>query len=136
MFNLVKNTLSISFVCLALPLAGCVTDTMFADDSPAPYGGSKMHPIKVENGRATVDNCGEWPNNLADTETNRMHANHGCAVQANIAAMAAYPGDLIGKKRKLPRPLGDIQYQAIKKITTPADGGAAGNAAADPARSP
>jgi type IV pilus biogenesis protein CpaD/CtpE len=136
MYRQVKNTLSISLLCLALPLAGCATDTMFADDTPVPYGGSKMHPIKVQNGRASVENCGEWPNNIADTESNQMNANHGCAVQSNIAAMAAYPSDLIGKRRKLPKPLGDIHYQAIRKITTPADGGAAGNAAADPARSP
>jgi hypothetical protein len=136
MINPGKYFLSACLLCLALPLAGCVTDTMFADDAPKPYGGSKMHAIKVENGRASVENCGEWPSNLADTESNMMHANHGCAVQSNIAAMAAYPSDLIGKRRKLPKPLGDVQYSAIKKITTPADGGAAGNAAADPAKSP
>ena len=122
MFKFSKNSISISLLCLALPLAGCVTDTMFADDSPAPYGGSKTHPIKVENGRASVENCGEWPSNLADTESNQQHANHGCAVQSNIAAMAAYPSDLIGKKRKLPKPLGDVQHNAVKKITGSFDG--------------
>jgi type IV pilus biogenesis protein CpaD/CtpE len=122
MFEQVKNTLSILLVCLSLPLAGCATDTMFADDAPKPYGGSKMHPIKVQNGRAYVENCGEWPNNLADTESNQMQVNHGCAVQSNIAAMAAYPSDLIGKKRKLPKPLGDINHDAVKRIIGSFDG--------------
>lgn len=134
MFKLAKNSLSVALICLAMPLAGCVSDNMFADDAPQPYGGSKMHPIKVENGRATVDNCGEWPDNLADSASNQLHANHGCAVQSNIAAMAAYPSDLIGKKRKLPKPLGDIQYVAIKKITVPADSSSA--AAATPSSTP
>jgi hypothetical protein len=134
MFKLSKNSLSVSLLCLAMPLAGCVSDTMFADDAPQPYGGSKMHPIKVENGRATVDNCGEWPDNLADSASNQMHANHGCAVQSNIAAMAAYPSDLIGKKRKLPKPLGDIQYIAIRKITAPAE--SSGGASATPSSTP
>jgi Pilus biogenesis CpaD protein (pilus_cpaD) len=123
MINPRKNFLSVCLLCLAMPLAGCVTDTMFADDAPKPYGGTKMHPIKVENGRASVENCGQWPSNIADTEANEMHANHGCAVQSNIAAMAAYPSDLIGKRRKLPKPLGDIQYTAIKKITSDGSGG-------------
>lgn len=136
MINPGKYFLSACLLCLALPLAGCVTDTMFADDAPNPYGGSKMHPIKVENGRASVENCGEWPSNLADTESNMMQANHGCAVQSNIAAMAAYPSDLIGKKRKLPKPLGDIQYVAIKKITTPADSSGSSSASPSPAPTP
>lgn len=133
MINLRKKSLSVFLLCFSMPLAGCISDTdsMFADDATKPYGGSKMHPIKVENGRASVENCGEWPSNIADTEANEMHANHGCAVQSNIAAMTAYPSDLIGKKRKLPKPLGDVQYNAIKKITSPA-GGSGGSSTPSP----
>jgi hypothetical protein len=134
MINPGKMFLSVCLLSFAMPLAGCVTDNMFADESSRPYGGSKMHPIKVENGRASVENCGEWPSNVADTETNEMHANHGCAVQSNIAAMAAYPSDLAGKRRKLPKPLGDIQYQAIKKIT--GSSGGSGGGSSTPAPTP
>jgi Pilus biogenesis CpaD protein (pilus_cpaD) len=130
MIKLRKKFLSVFLLSIAIPLAGCVSDSMFADEPSRPYGGSKMHPIKVENGRASVENCGEWSSNVADTESNEMHANHGCAVQSNIAAMAAYPSDLTGKKRKLPKPLGDVQYNAIKKITS--DGSGGGSSAPSP----
>lgn len=102
---------------VASALAGCVTNSMYTTDI-TPYGGSRMHPIKVVGGKAYVENCGQWPDNLADTSSNEMNGNHGCAVQANIAAMVAYPSDLLGK-RKLPPPLGDIQATAIKRITQP-----------------
>jgi type IV pilus biogenesis protein CpaD/CtpE len=129
MFKSNSNPLAVLLLLAAMPLAGCAADNFFADESISPYGGSKQHPIKVANGKATVDDCGQWPKNVGDTETNELHANHGCAVQSNIAAMAAYPDDLIGNKRRLPRPLGDIQYTAIKKIT----GGSEDAAAAAPA---
>jgi type IV pilus biogenesis protein CpaD/CtpE len=115
MFNHSKNTLAIALLSLAL--AGCVTDEMYTTDI-SPYGGSKMHPIKVSGGKAYVEGCGQWPHNIADTESNEMHDNHGCAVQSNIAAMAAYPSDLVGKKRKLPKPLGDVGYTAISRMYT------------------
>jgi type IV pilus biogenesis protein CpaD/CtpE len=114
MFKHSGNSLAIAMLCLALPLAGCVTDEMYTSDITA-YGGSKMHPIKVSGGKAHVEDCGQWPDNLADSESNEMHDNHGCAVQANIAAMAAYPTDFAGK-RKLPKPLGWIQGAAIDKV--------------------
>jgi type IV pilus biogenesis protein CpaD/CtpE len=110
MFKHSGNSLAIAMLCLALPLAGCVTDEMYNSDI-VPYGGSKMHPIKVSRGKASVENCGEWPHNLADSASNELHENHGCAVQSNIAAMAAYPSDFAGK-RKLAKPLGEIQKTA------------------------
>lgn len=115
-----RKSLTTALLLLALPLAGCVSDNMFADESFKPYGGSKMHPIKVANGRAVVENCGDWSENRADTASNEMSANHGCAVQANIAAMAAYPTDLIGNTRKRPKRLGMIHQHAIDNVTTSA----------------
>jgi hypothetical protein len=115
MFKHSGNSLAIAMLCLALPLAGCVTDEMYASDITT-YGGSKMHPIKVSGGKARVEDCGQWPNNLADSARNELHDNHGCAVQANIAAMAAYPNDFAGKRR-LAKPLGWFQDFAIDKIT-------------------
>jgi type IV pilus biogenesis protein CpaD/CtpE len=132
MYKFSSKPLATLLLLMALPLAGCASDNFFADESISPYGGSKQHPIKVANGRAMVDECGDWPENLAETSSNDLHANHGCAVQSNIAAMAAYPDDLIGKNRRLPKPLGDIQYSAIKKITGPADGSSPAAPAATP----
>jgi pilus assembly protein CpaD len=122
------NLLAVAVLACALPLGGCATDSMFADETITPYGGSKQHPIKVANGKATVEGCGEWSENLADSEDNTMAANHGCAVQSNIAAMAAYPSDLIGNKRRLPKPLGFVHQYAIDKVIAKPDtqGGATG----------
>jgi type IV pilus biogenesis protein CpaD/CtpE len=115
MFKHSGNSFAIAMLCLALPLAGCVTDEMYTTDVTA-YGGSKMHPIKVSGGKAHVEDCGQWPHNLADSASNEQHDNHGCAVQANIAAMAAYPTDFAGK-RKLAKPLGLIQDYAVDRVT-------------------
>jgi type IV pilus biogenesis protein CpaD/CtpE len=114
MTNSISKYTYVLLLCAALPIAGCTPDNLMAEDDFEPYGGSKQYPIKVSNGRAYVEECGAWPKNLADTEDNRLHYNHGCAVQANIAAMAAYPDDLVGK-RKLPSPSGDIMYSAIDR---------------------
>lgn len=120
MYKYPSKSLSIALLLLALPLAGCASDNMFADESIMPYGGSKMHPIKVVNGKAVVEECGDWSENRADTESNEIAANHGCAVQSNIAAMAAYPNDLVGVGRRPQMSLGFIQDYAIKKVTNPA----------------
>jgi type IV pilus biogenesis protein CpaD/CtpE len=130
MYKYSSNPFAALLLLATLPLAGCAADNFFADETISPYGGSKQHPIKVANGKASVEDCGQWPENVGDTETNELHANHGCAVQSNIAAMAAYPQDLIGNNRRLPRPLGDIQYTAIKKITGGSEDTAAAPAAA------
>ena len=46
--------------------------------------------------RANTAPCGDWSENLAYTMDNKTAANLGCAVQHNIAAMAADPRDLMG----------------------------------------
>jgi hypothetical protein len=128
MYKFHKKSLSTAVLLLALPLAGCVSDNMYADEAISPYGGSKLHPIKVVDGKAVVENCGDWSENRADTASNKMAASHGCAVQANIAAMTAYPNDLVGTGRKRPKPLGWIHQYAIDKVT--ADPSSAGGSPA------
>ena len=122
-----KNSALLAPAALALAaslLAGCASDNFFADDDMyVSNSGSRLHPIKVVNGRAKVEECGVWPDDLGDSSRNEIAANHGCAVQNNIAAMAAQPRDLIGKNRPLPPPLGDVQYTAVRKLSGPASGG-------------
>jgi type IV pilus biogenesis protein CpaD/CtpE len=103
---------------LALPLAGCaMTGSLFEEEAMTPYGGSKQHPIKVQGGQASVENCGLWPEDLANTTSNEMAYNHGCAVQSNIAAMTAYPNDLVRMRRMGPKPAFN-RVKAISDMTS------------------
>lgn len=105
---------------LALPLAGCAADQWAEDDTPfVPYGGSKTHPIKVVGNKATVADCGEWSIDSTESHSNAMLPNHGCAVQANIAAMTAYPQDLV-KLRRMSLPPATARVAAINAISAPA----------------
>lgn len=42
--------------------------------------------------------CGQWPDLVLPTPQNRDYWNFGCATQANVAAMAANPTDLIAPR--------------------------------------
>jgi pilus assembly protein CpaD len=110
----VRPALALAATLLVVPLAGCVTDDIVTqDDTIMPYGGSKMHPIKVVNGQAMVEPCGQWPEDLSDSSSNGMSLNHGCAVQANIAAMAANPNDLVKPRKRSLSPA----YQGVKAVS-------------------
>jgi pilus assembly protein CpaD len=43
---------------------------------------------------AHTDACGDWSENVAETDMNLPMPNFGCAVQHNVAAMVANPRDL------------------------------------------
>ncbi len=53
-------------------------------------------PVKVTYTRAYAKTkpCGNWSVDASETATNRFGSNHGCAVQANIAAMIADPTEI------------------------------------------
>ncbi len=63
----------------------------------ASYSGKSSSPVRLSYvstyGRSK--NCGQWPDDATDTADNQLTANHGCAVQANIAAMVANPETLV-----------------------------------------
>jgi type IV pilus biogenesis protein CpaD/CtpE len=116
----------------ALPLAGCALDDITKESALEPYGGSKAHPIHVRGNQAMVEPCGQWPEDMTVTHHNQMNYNHGCAVQSNIAAMAAYPRDLV-QPRRMTMPPAEGRVKAVKKIysTESSSGGsAAGGGAA------
>ncbi len=104
---------------LCVSLSGCVSDDGSDVATLKPFGGSKQHPIVIRNGKASVAECGDWSENLASTEQNTFAPNHGCAVQNNIAAQAAYAEDLAGGNRQLPPPDGDIASNAIQNLKAP-----------------
>ncbi len=62
----------------------------------ANYKGGASSPVRLSYVSAYGQslNCGKWPDDATDTEENMLTANHGCAVQANIAAMVANPETL------------------------------------------
>ena len=72
---------------------------------------------------AEAPQCGRWPTNLAETDSNLNYPNLGCANQQNLAAMVANPADLLGPRTMTPsaRERRDIVWDKyIKGETTAA----------------
>lgn len=88
---------------VALLAAACKSDSPTLDDlyqpTAMPY---ERHPIIVTKTGARVQQCGEWPKDLARTGQNDQYENFGCAQQNNIAAMVANPQDLIRPRAPTP----------------------------------
>ena len=61
-------------------------------------------PIRVVYSamRAQTDQCGRWPEDIANTTDNKHYANFGCSYQNNIAAQIANPADLLGPRKQSP----------------------------------
>lgn len=51
--------------------------------------------VVVTRTRASVPNCPNWSRASVPNYSNELMSNYGCAVNANLAAMVANPGDLI-----------------------------------------
>lgn len=85
------------------------------------HSGSSTAPVVLSyvSTYAKTKPCGQWPDDLSETMMNEHFASHGCAVQANIAAMVADPGTFI-----VPTPTDPIRaggrVKAIKDLETPA----------------
>ena len=62
----------------------------------ATYSGRASSPVRLSyvSTYAKTLPCGTWED-ATDTSTNALAKNHGCAVQANIAAMVADPETLV-----------------------------------------
>ena len=61
-------------------------------------------PIRVSYMRYVAEGpeCGRWPTNLAESESNLNYPNLGCAQQRNFAAMVTNPADLLGPRTMTP----------------------------------
>jgi pilus assembly protein CpaD len=61
------------------------------------YAGSASAPVRVSyiSTYAKTKPCGQWSGDATETEENSHLASHGCAVQANIAAMVADPETIV-----------------------------------------
>jgi hypothetical protein len=88
---------SVAFASLiCLPLAGCLNADDMWDEGGLAYTADEMHPV------GATKLCGQdWPD-LANDPSNHLAPNHGCAVNANIAAMVADPKVIKKPKRKGP----------------------------------
>ena len=58
---------------------------------------SKVAPLRMAflKLKATVPECGIWPEDIGRTTTDRSYYNFGCAQQQNLAAMVENPADLV-----------------------------------------
>jgi pilus assembly protein CpaD len=88
------------------------------------YGASSSAPVTLSyvSTYAKTKACGEWTEDVTDTSSNQQMNTHGCAVQANIAAMIADPQTLI-----VPAPTTSIpaesRMKAIDALKTPTASG-------------
>jgi pilus assembly protein CpaD len=83
---------------------------------PAPASGKVV--LSYVSTYAQTKPCGEWPDDATENDFNRHFASHGCAVQANIAAMVANPETLVVPTTVDPiRAAGRVA--AIKKLENP-----------------
>ncbi len=62
----------------------------------ATYRANATAPVRLTyvSSYGTSLKCGQWSDDVTETENNMLTPNHGCAVQANIAAMVADPETL------------------------------------------
>lgn len=91
-------------------LAGCQTDDAELDgDFAQPVAHYERHPIIVTKTGAHAKKCGAWPEDLSKMDQNEPYENFGCSQQNNIAAMVAYPPDLV-------KPRTQTQPDAMRRI--------------------
>jgi hypothetical protein len=113
--NLVKR--GAALLLCGLFISGCAGDDADWGLQGQGYGGSERHKIKVAHGKAVVPKCGDWSGDLANSSSLAMNPNHGCALQANMAAMISDPRDLT-QKPKLGKRSSTLDIDAIKSSQT------------------
>lgn len=97
-----KSALRLAFAAgAATLLAGCMGGPSGRSSQEFPADYRQRHPILVgPQGAYVASTCGLWPHDLGVQDARRdmaniAHFNHGCATQANFAAMVANPNDLL-----------------------------------------
>jgi len=101
-----------------LTLSGCVANEAMNDDGIRnPAQASEAYPLQAMRGKG--NKCGKWPEDLTETPQNTRYVNHGCAVQANIAAEIADP-NTIYRPRAADLPMGANAAAAVRNMNTAA----------------
>lgn len=82
------------------------------------YPAPASAPVQVAylKTRAHTKPCDDWSMDAASSSRNLQMPNHGCAVQANMAAMIANPNDIDTPRTVTPNPAAN-GTAAIKKIS-------------------
>lgn len=85
----------------------------------ATYDAPSGAPVRLSyiSTYARTKPCGEWNTDMTETSNNYSSPNHGCAVQANIAAMVANPETFYAPAVQTPIPAGG-RVKAITALTT------------------
>jgi len=73
---------------------GVSKDHILVATHDTPTGDMRVE-INYVSYQAHTDKCGDWSQDLDNTEDNDTPKNFGCAVQQNIAAQIADPRDLL-----------------------------------------
>ncbi|WP_344707365.1 CpaD family pilus assembly protein [Sphingomonas swuensis] len=96
---------------------------LVADGAPVTPGAIPPGAVRVvvSRTRADVPGCPNWSKASSPTYNNELMSNHGCAVNANLAAMVANPADLAsGREAGVSDPatgVRAIQSYRAKKLT-------------------
>jgi pilus assembly protein CpaD len=105
----VRTTVSLGLAAAAALLA---TPLAAAPPVPANKGVDSIHQPVVDGDRAYVPGCPDWSSSTS-TSAAKTDANYGCAVNSNMAAMIAYPADLL-HGRSYTGAESDVATRAIK----------------------
>ena len=112
-----SQTASGAILALALiSLSGCIADDAMNDDGIRnPAQASEAYPLQAMRGKG--HECGNWPEDLTETPQNTRYVNHGCAVQANIAAEIADP-NTIYRPHAADLPMGSTAATAVRNMNS------------------
>jgi pilus assembly protein CpaD len=93
----------------------------------ATYSAGAAAPVRLTyvSSYGTSLKCGQWNQDTTETENNMLASNHGCAVQANIAAMVANPETLSVPTATDPL-VAEPAVAALNAVFSPTAGGSGG----------
>jgi pilus assembly protein CpaD len=105
----INSQVMIAFFAQRINDMGVSKDHILVATHDAPDNDQRVE-INYVSYQAHTDKCGDWSEDLANTEDNMVPKNFGCAVQQNIAAQVSDPRDLLA-----PRPIEDAS--AVRRAT-------------------
>ena len=100
-----------SDVVNAIRKAGVTESQLITVGYSAASGSGNPIRISYRAISASTDECGKWPEDIANTAENKNYHDFGCSYQNNLAAQLANPADLLG-----PRNVGEIDATKRLKV--------------------